>query len=63
MLRHRKQEHASLVPACRNDKNGECQYSEYICWFIHSERKEEIIQNMFNVMEKIKERISDLENK
>ena len=70
MLRHRKQEHATLVPACRNHKNGEWQYSEYYCWFIHNEikvrkaeEKDEIIQNMFNFMEKITERISDLENK
>ena len=70
MLRHRKQEHATLVPACRNHKNGECQYNEYKCWVIHNEikvrkaeEKDEIIQNMFNFMEKITERISDLENK
>ena len=66
---HRKLSHAAVVPPCRNIMNGERQFGKHKCWFSHSGKQEcqentntnEAMERMLDVMEKITERISDLE--
>ena len=66
-LLHRKTKHATLVSMCKNDVKGICKYGENNCWFIHDKNdnatfeNKEVIQQLFNVMEKMTERISLLE--
>ena len=72
---HRKQHHSSSVPLCKNITNGGCTYGKHTCWFIHNDIKENInheetektndnnrvIQQLFTIMEKMTERITQLE--
>ena len=69
-LRHKKNSHTHLVPTCKNNFNGECKYGEIYCWFKHEKKevsendtieKNEVVQKIFEVMEKITERITKLE--
>ena len=75
--RHKKQKHQRLVPQCKNNKNGACKYGEKFCWFSHNENKEnnediiieqniveknEVIERLFDIVESMTKRISELEN-
>ena len=66
-LRHRKTAHSTIVPNCRNNIKGECKYGDTYCWFKHekneseTDEKSDIMQKLFHVMEKMTERISELE--
>ena len=71
-MNHRKHEHSELTEHCRNDLNG-CPYAPYSCWFKHAEtentdrsqniKNHSLTEKLFNMMEKIVERLADLENK
>ena len=41
LLRHKKQEHAHLVPLCRNRKNDTCTFGTLKCWFVHERNETE----------------------
>ena len=68
---HRKQYHTALVTPCAQIDS--CKYGEELCWFSHignskSENGEatandnkEVLQRIFEIMEKMTERISELE--
>ena len=74
-LKHRKVFHIDIVPKCKNKMEGTCQYSDENCWFKHSiekcDRKEqsegekieynEVVGNLFTIVEKVTERLSKLE--
>ena len=74
-MNHKKHEHAEQTQPCRNDMNGTCPYAPYSCWFKHAEtdtensdpgqniRNDNITEKLFNMMEKIVERLANLENK
>ena len=77
-LKHRKRFHEENVPACKNEKNGTCTYGNQNCWFKHSEyedknkneenenskiEKDEVVQRLFQMMEKLTERIFQIEKK
>ena len=34
-LKHRKEEHTNLVPFCRNEEKGTCNFGSMVCWFRH----------------------------
>ena len=40
LMDHRKSEHSSTVALCRNYSNGNCPYSNQMCWWTHAEHKE-----------------------
>ena len=70
---HRKQNHKALVTPCFKAQNDNCTYGDELCWFTHDERnqldndettgkaKKEVLQRIFEVMEKMTERIAELE--
>ena len=72
-MNHRKHEHSELTEHCRNYLNGSCPYAPYSCWFKHAEtentdrsqniKNDSLTEKLFNMMEKIVERLADLENK
>ena len=73
MLRHKKQEHFHLVQLCRNEMKDQCIYGSQGCWFRHekseavdsdasSNDKNEVIEKMFGMLEKITKRIVQIEN-
>ena len=77
-LKHRKRFHEENVPACKNEKNGTCTYGNQNCWFKHSENedinkneenenskieKDEVVQRLFQMMEKLTECIFQIEKK
>ena len=44
LMYHRKNKHVSSVAYCRNKSQGNCTYSDDICWWKHSERDEDIFE-------------------
>ena len=70
---HRKENHTVLVTPCLGAQNGNCKYEDASCWFSHDVRnqsdnaetaakdKNEVIQRIFEIMEKMTERITELE--
>ena len=67
-----KQEHRLVVPQCRNICNGTCKYGSINCWFNHDnldtnendrfiKENNEVNQKLFEIMEKITERIVKME--
>ena len=40
LMDHRKSEHISTVAQCRNYSNGNCPYSNQMCWWIHADQCE-----------------------
>ena len=70
---HRKQNHTALVTPCFRAQHDNCKYGDELCWFSHDERKQinnaettgkdekEVLQRIFEVMEKMTERIAELE--
>ena len=74
-MKHKKSEHIATVKECRNassDSSESCSYGEQTCWFHHDKtvvnneldnnKNEEVIENIFKMMEKYTLRIIDLEN-
>ena len=70
LLRHRKNEHRIRVQMCRNEKDGTCIFGSLNCWFIHDDKEaayesdktlikehNEVIEKVFEMMEKMTERI------
>ena len=68
-MKHRKLEHRPAVTKCRHALYGTCMFGEDKCWFVHeNDKNEKIIQNnqevfekLFNMMEKMTERIVQME--
>ena len=70
---HRKQHHTALVTPCYKAQIENCKYGDELCWFSHNENnqsdnveatvKNEVIQRIFEIMEKMTERIAELEKK
>ena len=70
---HRKQQHTALVTPCY--QIDICKYGEELCWFSHDEKRQsdiieaipndnkEVLQRIFEIMEKMTERISELEKR
>ena len=40
LMDHRKSEHISTVAQCRNYSNGNCPYSNQMCWWTHADHNE-----------------------
>ena len=65
---HQKQTHKENIKACIKFKKGSCQYDNENCWFLHDYENvqqnddKEIIQKLFEMMEKMTERILKIEN-
>ena len=57
---HKKSEHAEIVQMCTNMNS--CNYQN--CWFRHEQNEEQhgVTENILNIMEKITNRIVNLEN-
>jgi hypothetical protein len=74
LLRHKKEDHGHLVQMCRNEVNGKCIYGSQDCWFRHDIResafesetsrneKNEVIEKVFGMLEKMTQRILQIEN-
>eukprot|EP00092_Neocalanus_flemingeri_P093354 GFUD01118643.1.p1 GENE.GFUD01118643.1~~GFUD01118643.1.p1 ORF type:complete len:153 (+),score=29.39 GFUD01118643.1:558-1016(+) len=70
-MRHRKSEHPETTSECRENKNSWCRFKDDKCWFKHFDSKSktekvhspELIQKVFNMMEKFTKRIGFVENK
>ena len=74
LLRHKKQEHGHLVEMCRNWENGKCVYESRNCLFRHeigektiesdksTNEQNEVIEKLFRMLEKMTERILQIEN-
>ena len=72
-MEHRKSMHADHISECRDNKNGWCRFSDEDCWYNHREtsfykdfenatnKNPEMIEKLFNMMEKYAERIEALE--
>ena len=70
LMQHRKQEHRETISQCRND--GNCKFAN--CWYLHSEeheklkesekqnKNESMLEKLFTMMEKITERMVQIEN-
>ena len=68
-------EHEEKVEKCRNAENKCCRYSNNECWFIHenhiieinkkdtSEKENNMIKNIFDMLKRFESRILHLENK
>ena len=73
-LKHKKQHHRQYVQQCRNADNGTCRYGIELCWFEHESNErmsenersinynQEVFEKIFNMMEKITERVVLVEN-
>ena len=74
---HRKREHVDIVPKCK-EEFGNCQFGDKKCWFRHieieyenakidtkhmNEKKEDILEKIFDMVEKFTEQKIHLENK
>ena len=42
-MKHMKNEHVEMVPACRNFANNWCNRNDSSCWFVHTT---EVVENM-----------------
>ena len=71
-LKHRKQRHIEKVPMCKNIIKGECVYGDDNCWFNHQVNRNEsdiiekiedreILKKLLDMVEKITERVVDIE--
>lgn len=70
---HRKLKHTELVTPCLEAKSNTCRYGDQKCWFSHDKSSQsdnlektvkdnnEVILRIFDVMEKMTKRISELE--
>ena len=66
-MKHRKTEHMLFVPLCRHAIYGLCMFSDETCWFVHDTDKEikynqEVFDKLFGMIEKMSERIVQMEN-
>ena len=73
----RKSKHSENVSACSHAMNGKCHFGSKKCWFLHDDLSsintnentekgdkcdKEVMEKMFNMMEKFSEHIVHLEN-
>ena len=76
LMNHKKQDHRKNIPLCIKANNGNCRFGPTNCWFDHSQieikdktqnmsnnENEEMIQKIFDMMEKFTVRIVQIENK
>ena len=69
-MNHRKLKHPENVQPCRNSMNRTCEYIS--CWFKHTDaetenanlnfKNEDMTEKLFNMMEKIVQRLTLMEN-
>ena len=72
-MKHKKLTHKELTEPCRHAASGVCMFGNEKCWFNHgnehleeqkaAEVKKELFEKMFDMMEKMTERIVLMENK
>jgi predicted site-specific integrase-resolvase len=67
-IKHKKKNHAKLVKLCNKFTNGTCNYGNERCWFRHNDieiikenENEEVVQGILKMMEKMTERIFQME--
>ena len=70
-MKHRKNVHSKHIPLCKKYENGICHFREN-CWFKHDiannqlenelNNNPEIIERIFDMMEKFTERFEYIEN-
>ena len=75
-LNHKKRNHENSVKKCKNMNNGSCKYGDERCWFKHTDQtkmkeneetetifneKNEVVQKLFMMMEKMTEQIFQME--
>ena len=74
-MKHRKLCHINILPECKNNMEGVCQYGDKKCWFKHSIEKydtteqnegekieyKEVVGKLFDIVEKMTERLANLE--
>jgi hypothetical protein len=76
-MMHRKNNHTEYVSACSHALNGSCHFGSKKCWFLHDDvsttntnektgkldkSDKEVMEKMFDMMEKFSEQIFHLEN-
>ena len=44
LMYHRKSKHTSSVAYCKNKSEGNCYYTDDICWWKHTEKNEEVYE-------------------
>ena len=66
--KHKKMDHANLVKPCYKFMDGTCKYENENCWFRHKDNEkieengnEEVVQGILKMMEKMTERIFQME--
>jgi hypothetical protein len=70
---HKKKEHITSIPVCRNESKNTCWYGAEKCWFRHLEtdswnqqnsfnQNQEMTAKIFNMMETFTKRILQIEN-
>ena len=66
-MKHKKSEHKERVKLCKNNIKGNCSYLEN-CWFIHEhleknekEDNNEMMQKIFDIVEKYTKKVNDFE--
>ena len=70
VLNHKKIDHIISVQQCKNETRNSCKYGAKKCWYRHKSQTsneennfhEDVIEKLFNMMEKFTERILSLEN-
>ena len=75
-MKHRKEKHIEMIPICRDADNGTCQFGKENCWFNHNDIEtskenenfenthkinQEVIDKIFDMMEKCTQRIMEIE--
>ena len=70
LLHHKKREHVTRVKECNNSVDNTCRFGDQHCWFRHDNQKKVVIndkqdvtEQIFQMMEKFTQRILDIENK
>ena len=74
LMKHQKIEHEDTVNTCNHAKKGTCHFGSENCWFRHDEpvitngdkknieNNQEVIEKIFDMMEKFTDRIVHIEN-
>ena len=74
-MQHRKNDHTEFVSECKQNENGWCRFDWQDCWFKHDKEtmkyqstnsdhtNSEMMRRLYDLMEKIAERIALVENK
>ena len=58
-MNHRKAKHSEIVPSCKNEITGGCQYGSQNCWFNHNNIQ---IDEYANMNENTNENMNNMKN-